>query len=373
MIKIRISKRSYYKIIDVIQKLALITIISLILANISFSSLKFEGDITLMPGTNRGEVYIEYNILGYQLLRESNNSNIDEIRYFGAYLGQEVNIGGFLYFSGIFLAFFSGNIWKYKKIKSKSIKFVIIGIIFIIIATGPIIYYFNFLNLVNYAMNEDSKLKEFYSDLIYSYNGEITRNLIHFIIYPIIFFVLEFLIFNYLYKKIKSLKKDIWQEYFNKNFSEIDIKDVRNLVKFKIKESNQLDYKQDYPKRNEKLAQLMISLANTEGGYIIIGINEEKVENKNTGIPYELKGVDRIDHETKLTNIALDNSEPKIVPNIKALPLEDEYNKDIVIIQIKKSNEPIMFTGNKAYYHRVNDQTRPANHEWVVRKFLDFF
>lgn len=75
MIKIRISKKSYYKIIDVIQKLALIIIISLILANISFSSLKFEGDITLMPGTNRGEVYIEYNILGYQLLRESNNSN----------------------------------------------------------------------------------------------------------------------------------------------------------------------------------------------------------------------------------------------------------------------------------------------------------
>jgi hypothetical protein len=373
MKKIIISKRSHYKIIDVVQKLVFFAIISLILTNISFITLKFKGDITLMPGTNIGEVNVEYNILGYQLLRESNNSKTDDIRYFGAYLGGEVNIGGFLYFIGLFLALFVGNIWKYKKIKSKPTKSVIIGISFIIITTGLMIYYSNFLNLVNYAINKDQELKVVYSDLIYSYIGEITQNLIHFIIYPIIVSVLEFFVFNYLYKKIKSLKRDIWQEYFNKNFNEISIKDVKRLVKLKVKESNRLDYKEDYPKRNEKLAQLMISLANTEGGYIIIGIDEERVENNNTGIPNELKGVNRIDHETKLTNIALDNSEPKIVPNIISMPLENENNKDIIIVQIKKSIEPIMFMGNKAYYRRVNDQTRPANHEWVASKFLDFF
>lgn len=372
MKRIKICERSHYKIIDIVQKLAIFAIISLVLVNISLISLKFKGDITLMPGTNIGEVYVEYNILGCQLLRESNNSNTDDIRYFGTNLGWEVNIGGSLYFLGLFLAFFCGNIWKYKKIKSKTIKFVIIGISFIIITVGLIIYYFNFLNLVNNAINKDQELKESYSDLIYSYSGEITQNLIHFIIYPIIVSVLEFLVFNYLYKKIKSLKKDIWQEFFNKNFNEISMIDVRKLVKLKIKESDQLDYKLNYPKRNEKLAQLMISLANTEGGYTIIGVDEEKVNNENTGIPNELKGVNRIDHGTKLTNIALDNSEPKIVPNIIAFPLENEENKDIVIVQIKKSNEPIMFTGNKAYYRRVNDQTRPANHEWVASKFLDF-
>jgi len=55
------------------------------------------------------------------------------------------------------------------------------------------------------------------------------------------------------------------------------------------------------------------------------------------------------------------------------LTLNEDENKDIVIIKIKRSKEPIMCTNNNKYYPPVNNEKRTADHEYVTNRFLQFF
>lgn len=374
MIKLHISKKIGYFIADILQKMIVFIILCLILGNLSFSSLKCIDEATFPPGTNTISVNIEYNIFGFQLFRSSNNSEYNNIPNFGYLLGGNVYTGGYLYFLGIFFAFYYGEIWKSKFTKNNFLKFFIFGSIFVLIIIGPIFHYNGILELKTNSEEQYQQTREFYSDYEFDIDYKISQNLVHFLIYPILMVILELLIYHFIFKKIKSLKKDFWQRFTNKNFSEISLEDIEKLIVEEIRESNELEYKSDYGRRQEGLAQEIIALANTEGGYIILGIDEIRINNKNTGIPSEIVGVVRMDHETRITDIAISNSRPKIVPLIRVFKLDfDDNDKDIVVIQIKKSKEPIMFTKKKNYYHRVNDKKSPADHEWVSQRFFDFF
>ncbi len=140
--------------------------------------------------------------------------------------------------------------------------------------------------------------------------------------------------------------------FFEKKIENLEYVDINNLVCInKIPESYNLDYKVDYPK-NEKLAKLMLSFANASGGYIIIGIEEVRVNNKNTGVPDKIFGVDKADHTTKITNIAISHSQPKIVPSVKTIELDSDPDKLVVIIKIEESMEPIMYSSK--IYNKYN-------------------
>jgi len=161
--------------------------------------------------------------------------------------------------------------------------------------------------------------------------------------------------------------------FFYKPLSEISFTDIEFLVQNKIRESYDLDYKLDYP-QNKNLAKLMISFANATGGYIVIGIEEEKIANKNTGIPKELKGVQKGDHSTKITQIALGHTQPKIFPKIKIIDYEEQPQKVIVIISIDEAPEPIMYfhmndSDSNKFFIRINDKNEPADQVLLKKLF----
>ncbi len=153
--------------------------------------------------------------------------------------------------------------------------------------------------------------------------------------------------------------------FFIKKFEELDYSDIESLVSEGVPESHSLDYKEDYPR---KLSKVLTSFANATGGYIVLGIKEEKINGKNTGRPKEILGIKREDHETRITNILISNSQPIIIPKVLAIKVPSS-EKDVVIIKIKESYEPIMETYTYRFYIRINDQSLPADYSIVKKLF----
>lgn len=157
--------------------------------------------------------------------------------------------------------------------------------------------------------------------------------------------------------------------FFTKDFNEIEFQDIQKLVDGAIQESYNLEYKEDYPLNNRKLARSMIAFANASGGYIILGMKEFKTNNKNTGIPEEIIGIDLGDHLTKITNIALSNSQPNIFPKIRVIEHQNNPDKIVVLIKINESFEPIMDNSSNRFYIRINDKKHPADQSLVNKLF----
>ncbi len=162
--------------------------------------------------------------------------------------------------------------------------------------------------------------------------------------------------------------------FFEKKIENLEYIDIYNLACInKIPESYNLDYKVNYPK-NEKLAKLMLSFANASGGYIIIGIEELRVNNKNTGLPDKIIGIDKADHTTKITNITISHSQPKIVPSVKTVELGSNPDKVVVVIKIEESIEPIMYyskndSDSNKFFIRINDKKQPADYSILKKLF----
>jgi len=74
-----------------------------------------------------------------------------------------------------------------------------------------------------------------------------------------------------------------------KNISEYTALDIQSLIENKVPESKTLDYKRELKFDEKSKAEFIYDISsfyNTEGGCIIIGLEEEKDEqNKNTGLP----------------------------------------------------------------------------------------
>jgi predicted HTH transcriptional regulator len=111
----------------------------------------------------------------------------------------------------------------------------------------------------------------------------------------------------------------------------------------------------------EKIAKEMIAFANTDGGRILFGIDDDK---KVMGVESEKSEIDLIE------TVGLQNCFPPITPGIEIFNYK---NKDIIIAHIYESKyKPhFLFEGNEKLnkdskvYIRVNDKSIPASREVV--------
>lgn len=139
-----------------------------------------------------------------------------------------------------------------------------------------------------------------------------------------------------------------------KKFEEVGIDDIHQLQMNSVQEGKTIEYKLSLPggsdqERKEFLADVS-SFANTMGGDLIYGIEEEN------GIPKSIAGVELsdVDEEIRrLDNMIRDGIEPRIIVNIKSIPLEG--SKSILLIRIPRSwNGPhrVIFKGHDKFYAR---------------------
>ncbi|NLJ48293.1 MAG: transcriptional regulator [Candidatus Atribacteria bacterium] len=108
---------------------------------------------------------------------------------------------------------------------------------------------------------------------------------------------------------------------------------------------------------NEEFAKSITSFANTDGGEILVGIN-------NNG---EIVGVENIDELLrKIDDVAYNRCEPPVTIVQETLSIE---NKIILIVKIPKGDQRPYRTSSGVYYIRSANRTRQASREELLRLF----
>jgi predicted HTH transcriptional regulator len=134
------------------------------------------------------------------------------------------------------------------------------------------------------------------------------------------------------------------------------------FLKFLIssKESKTLDFKQKVTSK-EKIARTLAAMANTDGGYILIGLSDQK---KIIGIdPEEEKFMIESANEVYCIPRVSLSCESFVWPDSEQ---EKKSREDIhlLLVTVKKSEGPQILTldknGNRKLFIRVNDQTRSS-------------
>ncbi|WP_299676354.1 ATP-binding protein [uncultured Dokdonia sp.] len=103
-------------------------------------------------------------------------------------------------------------------------------------------------------------------------------------------------------------------------------------------ESEVLEYKTSLPP-SKNMAQLICSFANTSGGYIILGVTKESGRVETIGLSQEFRS-------NAITRKAIDQLTPKPEVNYGYVTYND---KNLFVIQVKKSESELIFFDNKAY------------------------
>jgi hypothetical protein len=141
---------------------------------------------------------------------------------------------------------------------------------------------------------------------------------------------------------------------FTKPINEISFQDITSFCEQGIGEGINLDYKRDFP--SSGLEKTISAFANTFGGVIIIGVEDEDSKPKP---PFE--GIEYKDKlEERVWNIIVDNIYPPVFPEIKVCPPLN--NKAFVTIRVPQSNEtPHALYNNTQVYIRTGNRNKPED------------
>ncbi len=141
---------------------------------------------------------------------------------------------------------------------------------------------------------------------------------------------------------------------FTKPINDIFFQDVISFCEQGIGEGINLDYKRDFPSTG--LEKTISAFANTFGGVIVIGVEDEDSKPKP---PFE--GIEHKDKlEERVWNIIVDNIYPPVFPEIRVCP-PSNY-KTFVTIRVPQSNEtPHALYNNTQVYIRTGNRNKPED------------
>lgn len=119
-----------------------------------------------------------------------------------------------------------------------------------------------------------------------------------------------------------------------------------------------MDFKQKITSK-EKIAKTLAGMANSEGGFILIGVSDDK---KVIGIDpdEERYMIESANEEFCVPRISLSTDEVKLFDD-KTAAQTDLNERSILVVEVKKSQGPTVYCKDKngllKSYIRVNDQT----------------
>ena len=131
-----------------------------------------------------------------------------------------------------------------------------------------------------------------------------------------------------------------------------------NLKKMILRgESDTLEFKESTGEWKE-IIKTISAFANTKGGVIIAGINDE---GKVTGVQIGKRTIENLAIKIK------ENTDPKIFPGIS---VENINRKDVILIKIKESKSKPMFAFDRVY-RRVGKSTARVTSEEIRKMALE--
>lgn len=153
---------------------------------------------------------------------------------------------------------------------------------------------------------------------------------------------------------------------FLKPINEINYKDIIIFCEQQNPEGNRIEYKREFPD-GKKLAKEIAAFANTNGGIIIIGFNDQdrKPILPPNHISYE-RGLDE-----RINNICLSNINPPVFPEVQVCQNPDNAEQALVVIRIAESDEtPHRVDQDRKIYVRIASQSEPQEAQWEEIEWL---
>ena len=148
---------------------------------------------------------------------------------------------------------------------------------------------------------------------------------------------------------------------YSKSGETLNWEDIKGFCQKRSPENTILEYKEDYPSHLEKV---IAAMANTFGGVILIGIQED-----DEGKPIlPLKGIPfGRGHEERVTNIVLDNITPPVLP--ETIPIRDASgDRVIIVIRVPQSDQaPHAVVDNTRVYVRTGVRNNPETLATIER------
>jgi len=154
---------------------------------------------------------------------------------------------------------------------------------------------------------------------------------------------------------------------YTKKIEEITYQDVVDFCNEQIRENISLDYKEMI---DTGLAKTVAAMANTVGGLIIIGVEDQDSKPK---LP--VKGIEIKEHLIEqINNIILGNITPPVFPETQ-ICISDDGQKALIVLRILQSNiTPHAIKNNAKVYIRTNTSNEPEELAsvdrvlWLVNK-----
>jgi len=160
--------------------------------------------------------------------------------------------------------------------------------------------------------------------------------------------------------------------FFQKPIADLTYADVERLVKDRTPESHILDYKQTNYTDSAELSKDICAFANTNGGYLILGVAEEIKNKKATGIPREIVGIqDDPNLVKRLCDMIINSVSSRPLVSFSPPIKIDNSERVVLVIYTPKSFDTlhmVMVKGKHQfrYYKRYHDQNVPMD-EYEVR------
>ena len=151
----------------------------------------------------------------------------------------------------------------------------------------------------------------------------------------------------------------------------IDAARLESLRENLVGESSTLDYKERLPEGDEDRKDLLsdvTAFANTAGGDLIYGVRERRQNNKATGEPEAIVGLNlgtaTLDQAIlRIENMLLDGIEPRI-PGIRVWPIPRGADPPCLLIRVPRSTlgpHMVVYRGASRFYGRGARRNFPLN------------
>lgn len=145
-----------------------------------------------------------------------------------------------------------------------------------------------------------------------------------------------------------------------------NITTINELIKYKDVESERLDFKSEI----NDLSIHICAMANTSGGFLVIGVREIKTQDGKSIIKFEKTGFKDGEQDNIKTQIGNScyNVEPN--PSIKVESIsEGQLFYPIIKIENEISKKPFFIKGKSQCFVRIDNSTRPASRTTIMNLF----
>ena len=161
-----------------------------------------------------------------------------------------------------------------------------------------------------------------------------------------------------------------------KSIDNINLQDISDLIKYKIPESKNLEYKGEMhgDKEKENINKTVCGFANASGGLFIYGLEEDENKKPTEIKSISLNGTNWDEKKRSILSIIGTNIEPRVDVKIREKKISED--KVVILIKVPKSwNAPHCIKKNngknRSFYIRRDGSTDPMEFE-EIKSMFDF-